>query len=222
MIVRWLGQSGYILKTATTTLVLDPYLSNSVGRIAGRERTRPIPIDPRTLVADAVICTHTHLDHLDPDTVSVMPKGTRFITTAEGCEDLRAYGQKNAQILCIGESLTVGDITVTAVFAAHTVHAFGVVVRTEGKSLYFSGDTLFDERLLSIAAYKPDVAFLCINGKLGNMRVDEAVTVAAHIDAPVNIPHHYDMFTSNAEDPHKFTDHVAGGRILAFNEEYVF
>ncbi len=220
MIVRWLGQSGYILKTATTTLVIDPYLSNSVGRLAGRERMRPIPVDPRTLTADAVVCTHTHLDHLDPDTVSVMPKGTRFITTEEGCEDLRAYGHVNTQALKTGESIAVGDFTVTAVFAAHTVHAFGVVIEAEGKRLYFSGDTLFDERLFSIADYQPDIAFLCINGKLGNMRVEEAVTVAEKIGAPVNIPHHYDMFASNAEDPHKFTDHVVGGRVLEFDQDY--
>ncbi len=220
MTLRWLGQSGYILKTATTTLVIDPYLSNSVERLTGRERMRPIPIDPRRLTADAVVCTHTHLDHLDPDTVSVMPKNTRFITTEEGCEDLRVYGHKHVQQLEIGDSVSVGDITVTAVFAAHTVHAFGVVVQAEGKCLYFSGDTLFDGQLFAVREYHPDYAFLCINGKLGNMYVHEAVTVAEHIGAAVNIPNHYDMFASNAEDPRKFTDRVVGGKILEFNREY--
>ena len=88
--------------------------------------------------------------------------------------------------------------------------------------MYFSGDTLYHEKLFDIAMYHPDVAFLCINGKLGNMNVEEALTVAEKIGAPINIPNHYDMFASNAEDPHLFADKIRGGRILEWNQSYIF
>lgn len=87
-------------------------------------------------------------------------------------------------------------------------------------TLYFSGDTLFDKRLYGVAQFAPDVTFLCINGKLGNMNVSEAVEVARSIGAPVNVPNHYGMFASNTEDPAKFTCCVPGGTALESSTRY--
>ena len=222
MKIRPLGQSGYIIKTASTEIIIDPYLSDSVNRVAGRPRLLPIPIDPSEIFCDAVICTHDHLDHLDPDTVSHINENQLFITTAEGKEKLISLGKTNVKALSMGETLKIGDITLTAVFADHTVEAFGLIVNAENKTLYFSGDTLFNERLFEISEYKPDMTFICINGRLGNMNVDEALTVAKKIGAKTNIPNHYDMFASNFEDPRLFSDNIDGGFIMEFNKEYEF
>ena len=100
------------------------------------------------------------------------------------------------------------------------MEAFGIIVRAEGKTLYFSGDTLFDERLFDVKQYHPDVAFLCINGKLGNMNVTEALCVARAIGAKINVPNHYDMFASNAENPALFTAFAPNGKTLEFNLPY--
>lgn len=221
MKIRSLGQSGYLIKTKHTEIIIDPYLSDSVNRIANRPRMLPIPIDPATVSCDAVICTHNHLDHLDPDTVSRMKSDQFFITTHEGKAALEQLGKTNVCALSLGKSLTVGEITITAVFADHTVEAFGIILTAEGKTLYFSGDTLFHEDLFGIGDYKPDIAFICINGKLGNMNVEQAVTVAERIGASVNIPNHYDMFKSNSENPYRFTEKVKGGMVLGFNEEFL-
>ena len=222
MKIRPLGQSGYILKTKSTEIIIDPYLSDSVNRVAGRPRLLPIPINPSDISCDAVICTHDHLDHLDPDTVSHINENQLFITTAEGKEKLISLGKTSVKALSMGETLKIGDITLRAVFADHTVEAFGLIVNTENKTLYFSGDTLFNERLFKISEYKPDMTFICINGKLGNMNVDEALTVAKKIGAKTNIPNHYDMFASNSENPHLFADNIDGGFIMEFNKEYEF
>ena len=220
MKLRFLGQSGYLLENGTTTVVIDPYLSDSVNRMAGRPRTLPIPIDPSKLSCDAVICTHDHLDHLDPDTVTQISNEQFFITTHGGKEKLASLGKRNVTALSLGESIRVGEVELTAVFANHTVEAFGLIVRAEGKTLYFSGDTLFDERLFAIKEYAPDATLICINGRLGNMNVKEALTVAEEIGAKINIPNHYDMFESNSENPHLFSDRISGGVVLEFNREY--
>ena len=222
MKIRPLGQSGYIVKTANTEIIIDPYLSDSVNRVAGRPRLLPIPIEPKNISCNAIICTHDHLDHLDPDTVAHINENQLFITTTEGKEKLISLGKTNVKALSMGETLKIGDITLTAVFADHTVEAFGLIVNAENKTLYFSGDTLFNERLFEISEYKPDVTFICINGRLGNMNVDEALTIAKKIGAKTNIPNHYDMFASNSENPHLFADNIDGGFIMEFNEEYEF
>lgn len=220
MKIRFLGQSGYVLQSGISKIVIDPYLSDSVNRVAGRPRMRPVPIRPQEITCDAVICTHNHLDHLDPDTVSQIPPGQRFITTHEGRKVLSELGRNNVTALDVGSSIRIGDFEIIAVFAKHTVEAFGLIVRAEGKTLYFSGDTLFHERLFDVAVYRPDFTFICINGKLGNMNVDEALITAKKIGAPGNIPNHYDMFASNSVDPLLFSQHISGGFVLEFNREY--
>ena len=114
----------------------------------------------------------------------------------------------------------MGDFEITAVFADHTVEAFGLIIKVEGKTLYFSGDTLYNEKLFDIAKYSSDITFICINGRLGNMNVKEALVTAKKIGAKINIPNHYDMFASNSENPHLFADHIDGGFIMEFNREY--
>lgn len=220
MKIRFLGQSGYLLKSGKYSIMIDPYLSDSVNRVAGRPRLLPVPISPEDISCDAVICTHDHLDHLDTDTVSRMSEEQFFITTNGGKEKLEKLGRNNALALNEGESVTVGDFKITAVFADHTVEAIGVIVEADGKKLYFSGDTLYNEKLFGIAKYSPDVSFICINGRLGNMNVTEALAVAKAIGAKINIPTHYDMFASNSEDPHLFADHIDGGFIMEFDKSY--
>ena len=222
MNIRFLGQSGYVLETERSRIIIDPYLSGSVNRVAGRPRSLPIPMEPKEISCDAVICTHDHLDHLDPDTVTQISDGQCFITTHGGKEKLASLGKHNVKALSPNESIRVGAFELTAVFANHTVEAFGLIVRAEGKTLYFSGDTLFDERLFAIKEFQPDATFICINGRLGNMNVTEALTVAKAIGAKFNIPNHYDMFESNSENPHLFADEISGGMILEWNQSYHF
>ena len=222
MKIKFLGQSGYIVKTEKTEIMIDPYLSDSVNRVAGRPRILPIPINPEHIKCDAVICTHNHLDHLDPDTVKDIKDGQLFITTKEGKTELKKLGKTNVETLSADEGITVGDIELTAVFADHTVEAFGLIVKAENKTMYFSGDTLYNEKLFDVAHYNPDITFICINGRLGNMNVEEALVVAEKIGAKINIPNHYDMFASNSENPRLFADNISGGMILEFNEYYNF
>ena len=168
MKITWIGQSGYIIKSGTTEIIIDPYLSDVVNRVAGRARLVEAPIQPEDITADAVICTPNHLDHLDVDAIAKMRKEQFFISSEEGREILKELNQENVQTLQVGESVTVGHgedkMEITAVYANHTVEAFGAVVKAEGKTLYFSGDTLYDERLFEIKKYRPDVTFICING----------------------------------------------------------
>ena len=220
MNIRFLGQSGYELISKETRILIDPYFSDIVGKLQGRPRLHPVPLTQEEMPCDAVLCTHNHLDHLDPETVVLFPETQQFYTTADGCRKLRELGRSCCASLVPEETVAVGDFTITAVPAFHSCEAVGLLIKAEGITLYFSGDTLYNEKLFEIANYKPDVTLICINGRLGNMTCDEALLTAKAIGAKVNIPNHYDMFASNSEDPHLFADHIAGGKILEFNVPY--
>lgn len=220
MKIRWIGQSGYVITTKEAKIILDPYLSDVVNRVAGRERLVEAPIKPEEIEADAIICTHNHLDHLDVDAIEQMDKSLLFVTTGEGAAVLKDKGCGNVVVLKEGDSLQIRDVKLTAVCAFHTVEAIGIILQAEGLTLYFSGDTLYDSQLFKIRQYSPDYTFICINGRLGNMNVDEAVATAKEIGARINVPNHYGMFASNTEDPTRFTEKLDNGFVMEFNRTY--
>ncbi len=216
--LKWLGQAGYLLSDGETTLCIDPYLSDVVNRVANRPRSYPAPVAPCDLRTDVMICTHDHLDHIDIDAIPEMDKSNMTFYAPSTCSDkLRSLGVDAPVGFDEGDTLTRGRFHVRAVYANHTTDTIGVVVTHEGTSLYFTGDTLYDEKLESVAC---DILFICINGKLGNMNVEEAIRVTEAIRPSLAVPNHYDMFASNAEDPTKFTSRVANGKILEVNHEY--
>ena len=62
------GQAGFILESADGyRLGVDLYLSNCCERYFGFKRLMPYLYDPLALELDAVVATHAHYDHFDPD-----------------------------------------------------------------------------------------------------------------------------------------------------------
>jgi len=209
--ITWLGQSGYMLCDGKTSLCIDPYLSDSVFKKSGKARLVAPPIKPEELECDVMICTHNHLDHVDPDTISVMKsrETTLFLAPCDCEENIRSFGAANYEKFDEGDKRAVGDFELEAVFADHTSEsAIGVVVRHSGLTLLFTGDTFYNEKLKEYKKFGVDILFICINGKLGNMNVEEAIKLTGEIGAKVGIPTHYGMFAENTEDPKKYTSRV--------------
>ena len=228
----WLGQSGFLVKSANERLLLDPYLSDSLSKKYEHTdkphvRMTARAIDPHLLRRiDVVTSSHNHTDHLDAETLSavwqanpaaalVIPEANRsFVAERLGS------GAALSQGLSDGQSLTLGGITIHAVPAAHNdidrdeqgrCRYLGYVVRLGGVTIYHSGDTLrypgMAELLRPLAI---DVALLPINGNrperrvAGNLRGDEAAQLAHDMGARLVIPCHYDMFAFNTESPELF------------------
>lgn len=216
--IKWIGQSGYIISDSQTTICIDPYLSDSVEALTGSKRMVPISILPETLKVDAVICTHNHLDHLDPITIEKMDKkNVMFLAPADCKERLKELGVIHYIPFDNGSSVKIGKIKIDAVYAKHTIPAVGVLVHTGGYTLYFTGDTLYSSLLEKV---KCDILFVCINGKLGNMSVSEAVLLTKKISPKVGVPNHYGMFLDNTEDPIVYQKNVDHGFIMQYNVSY--
>ncbi|MBR6729663.1 MAG: MBL fold metallo-hydrolase [Clostridia bacterium] len=219
--IKWIGQSGYILSDGKTEICIDPYLSDAVNRVAGRARMVPAPFFPDELTSDAVICTHNHLDHVDIDAIPVMKKGTMlFLAPQDAKSQLLECGVLHYQAFDEGTTAKIGDFKLQAVFANHSVPAIGVIIRHSGITMYFSGDTEYHERLEALASENIDIMCICINGKLGNMNVSEAVRLTEVIKPKVGIPTHYGMFASNTENPESYTEQIPCGFIMEYNKEY--
>ena len=71
MKITWLGQAGLLFETNGKTIIVDPYLSDSVKTIEPHNYRR-VAVDESFLQIkpDMILLTHNHLDHTDPETLS--------------------------------------------------------------------------------------------------------------------------------------------------------
>ena len=201
--IWWIGQGGFIFKTSKNKIIIvDPYLSDSTRY----DRLTAIPVKPANITADFLLCTHDHWDHTDPDTLSQTKQVGIFMGPSSVIGHYKKLGIPEEKIIKIntGESSAFGDIKILAVFAKHTGDSVGYILNLEGITIYITGDTEYDEKLKEVNKFKPDIMLVCINGKLGNMNIEEAALLTRAIDPEIVIPMHYGMFEENTADPKDF------------------
>lgn len=214
VLITWLGQSGYLLEGAGQRLVIDPYFSDAVGRLQGLRRLVPPPCPVTALMPDALVITHDHLDHFDEETVAALMQGApacKLIGPSSVLKHAGKLGLAAARLapLASGEKLTLGGITIVATPAHHSdAAAVGLLIEAEDLLLWFSGDTLYapelSRQILELAPRVPDIACVCINGKLGNMNLTEAAQLMHELRPRLAVPAHYGMFAENTADPGEF------------------
>jgi L-ascorbate 6-phosphate lactonase len=200
----WLYQAGVAIKTPGGTIALiDPYLSDSVTRSYGLPRAVAAPLDPAEAQADALLATHSHEDHLDPD--SIIPflghPQMRFIGPPMAADKVIEAGIDATRTTAVrrGDVISVGDLSVHAVHARHmfglepTPDAVGYLVECGGVRIYHSGDTEYDSEIIADTR-GVSAALICINGTTGNMNAHEAAMLAWLQGAKVAIPFHYGLW----------------------------
>ena len=215
----WLGQAGFIIRTpAGKVLALDPYLSNSCKAIGDQHgfdmnRQVPPPMAASDLAGiDAYLLTHSHQDHLDPETLAgYRGAGGRgpYFAPAEACEKLQSLGvpASEATMVWPNKEIVLGDVRIRPTFAIplggdDLTHVGYLIFVKDGPTVYFTGDTAFEELLaIAVASHKPDVLVTVINGAFRNMGPAEAAGLARKLGVKVVIPCHHDLFPDNCLPP---------------------
>ena len=200
MKVTHLGQAGLLLQTKTLTVMIDPYFTDSVGAIDPNKHRR-VAMDEKlwSVRPDVLIFTHDHLDHYDPESAERILKthsGIQVLCPASVWGKVRANGGDHNYVLFDRHTQwTEKDIRFTAVKAAHSdACAIGVVIEAEGKTLYVTGDTLYNGEIFGDLPEKIDVIFLPVNGVGNNMNADDAARFVDRCGAKLAAPMHVGMF----------------------------
>lgn len=170
---------------ADTTFLIDPMLSKK-GTYPGFEGTYrselrnplvDLPISEKEVLAgvDAVIVTHTHLDHWDDAAQQLLPKDIPLFAQHQADATLiRSQGFTNVRVLAdkaefggVTLSRTGGQHGSDEMYASQAVATFlgdamGVVFEAPGhKTLYLAGDTVWrDEVDQALDQYAPQVIVL--------------------------------------------------------------
>ena len=209
----FLGQSGFVIKSAGVTIAIDPYLSDSVAKVSpSLTRRYPPPIEPSALNVDIYIATHDHLDHLDPETIAAYKnkETTIFVGPRFACSKFASLGIRPQNIIKIdsGESKKIKDVEITGIYAIANdpavIDTAGYkIVFANGRSVYHTSDTSFSPLLLQCAP-SAEVGLFVINGKWGNLDIEEAADLANKVNPKFAVPHHYDLMELNSENPNTF------------------
>jgi L-ascorbate metabolism protein UlaG (beta-lactamase superfamily) len=170
---------------AGKTFLLDPFLAKK-GAYPGFEGTfrsnlrnplveLPMPAKDVMKGVDAVIVSHTHLDHWDGGDNKLIPRGIPlFVQNEADAKMIRAQGFTDVRIL--GENTVFEDVQLTKTGGQHGTdamyaksqlaealgEAMGIVFQAPGaKTVYVVGDTLWRSEVdQTLAKFKPDVIVL--------------------------------------------------------------
>jgi L-ascorbate metabolism protein UlaG (beta-lactamase superfamily) len=194
-------------------IIIDPF-------ITGNELS---DLTADSVEADVIILTHGHNDHVG-DTVEIAKKNNAFVIAPY---ELAVYIGKNGidvHPMNIGGAyeFDFGRVKLTQAFhgssyqepdgtVIYTGMPSGVLLTSEGKTIYHAGDTaLFSDMKLIGERNSIDLAFLPIGDNL-TMGPEDAKDAALWLNAKKVVPIHYDTFPAIKQDPEKFAQSLPEG-----------
>ena len=131
--ITWLGTAAHAIATATTTVLVDPYVSRHRLREVAGKRLEP---DDDAIArwipkkVDAILCGHSHYDHLLDAPRIARKTGAKLVGSASTCAFGRAEGVPESQLVEIpqhGARFEIGDVAIRFVPSKHGKIAFGRV-----------------------------------------------------------------------------------------------
>jgi L-ascorbate metabolism protein UlaG (beta-lactamase superfamily) len=195
----WLGQSGYLLQWKGKSVLLDPYLSDSLSEKYSRTdkphtRISELVVRPELLKNISIVTSsHNHTDHLDAETLIpilqnnpgiqfIIPEANRiFVADRVKCKNDFPIGLND------GHSVSIDEFIFHGIPAKHNeidrdekgnckymgyVIEFGKYPQDAVHKIYHSGDTLwFDGMVQLLKPFNVDVAILPINGNKPERKV---------------------------------------------------
>lgn len=232
--ISWTGQAGFAFKdSAGLVYHVDPYLSNVCSQSVGYHRAVPAPVAAKDVVANVLLVTHEHRDHLDDGSVPAIAKANPELVFAGPPSCISRFlelGISSRRLVTIrrGQDRKMGNAIIKAVPAYHTDDSVGYLLHFGESVFYITGDTTYAEELIAVTDENPHVIMTCINGRLGCMNIADAARLTGHIQPQFAVPMHYGMFTENTADPEEFVRQaeaysgITKGFIMEQGAWYVF
>lgn len=203
MRITMVGHSTVIMETAGFRVLTDPYFG-AWGNLA-YGRIRPPGMSREDLAdVDLVLLSHNHWDHtdrryfrrLEPKVPVLAPRRSAWVTKLKGAkrvvgarpwEGWSTDGANGFVQLSPWEGPAIEGGKVWAVPALHMATTVGFVIRAEGVTIYFAGDTYRRPFMTEIRRrFHPDVALMPVTTYRVPMTMGEKAAVKAAVDLDVS------------------------------------
>jgi L-ascorbate metabolism protein UlaG (beta-lactamase superfamily) len=201
--LTYIGHATTLLQLGRSSILTDPMLRNWLGPL---QRQGPPPSQELPRIPDVVLISHLHRDHLDLPSLRRFPTETPVVVPRGAARWVKRANADRIREVSPGETISVGEIEVTAVRAEHDGHRgrwgaeiepLGYVIRGGGRTVYFAGDTnLFEEMselppldlaLLPVWGWGPSVGE-------GHLDPETAARALALLRPRVAVPIHWGTF----------------------------
>ncbi|MCX4671359.1 MBL fold metallo-hydrolase [Streptomyces sp. NBC_01381] len=219
--ITWWGHATCTIEDSGLRVLTDPLFARRLAHLRRRRGALP---PPDAAVADAVLVSHLHADHLHLPSLASIAPGTRVLLPRGAPGAVPGLSRRLSHLRLVevvpGDEVRVGDLVVRVVSALHDgrrlpvgphrAPALGFVVGGESRT-YFAGDTgLFDSMADEVGDV--DVALLPVGGwgpHLGHGHLDaaRAAVALARIAPRSAVPVHYGTYWPIGMDavrPHEF------------------
>jgi L-ascorbate metabolism protein UlaG (beta-lactamase superfamily) len=227
--VRWLGTAGHIVESATTTVLIDPFVT----RPGFLRMLRPLTPDEDAIAAripvrvDAVLCGHSHYDHLLDAPAIAKRTGAKLCGSATTAAFGRTSGVPQERLVVVppeGATFSVGDLQIQYVPSLHgriflgrvpfpgevtspslparfwhyrMGGAFGIVVRAKGVTLYHNGSADLVDAQLD--GIRADVLLVGLAGRKATPNYLQRLT--DKLQPRLLVPTHHDSFFGRIDGP---------------------
>ncbi len=204
MELTFLGHATWLVRTGGKSLLIDPFLTGNPAATTSADEVS----------CDFVLISHAHGDHIGDAEAILRRTGATAITTNEIGSELQGKGL-DVHPMHLGGKREFPFGSVKLVLALHGSgiaggHACGFLIESEGKKLYFAGDTALttDMQLLRDVWGPIDIALLPI-GSYFTMDADDAAVACRFIAPRTVVPMHYNTFPLIEVDIDHFKTRVA-------------
>jgi len=213
------GHSTVLIETAGKKILTDPYFSIN-GNPAYRRLAPPSDSREAFMEIDMVLLSHNHWDHVDSRFFHQLSPRVPVYCPRLAVPFARLLGVQNAIGLNAWQSIETDSVKITAVPAVHLAFTIGFVIQSEGKQIYFAGDTYYSPFMREIgSSFHLDAALMPVTTFNPPMTMGEQDAVHAVEDlAPLTIiPIHLGItprppFLRSRQTPESFEEqlHIAG------------
>ncbi|MEM9863136.1 MAG: MBL fold metallo-hydrolase [Myxococcota bacterium] len=218
----WVGHATVLLQLGERYVITDPVFTNAVGQFSSRLVDPGLSLEAVPAL-DACVISHMHFDHLSLGTLSSLEtRIDRLFLPVHGRRYLPSFDFPMEEVPKWVRRHHRG-LRLTSVPVRHEGHRYGFddawmgesyggwVVQSEEHTVYFGGDTAWqEEHFAHVAATFPsiDLALLPIGPVFPRAFMDshhidgrQAIDALRILNADAMIPIHYETFAHGADRP---------------------